>query len=87
MLRLLRQLFLRPAVRDDPWAVRRIERGRTLNPQFVTFLRESERRSRRAVVEASSFRRRQVIATALVWLAVLAFGWIVLESAQALSVF
>jgi hypothetical protein len=87
VLRLLLQFFHRPKIRVDPLLARRLERSRVLNPQFLGYLRDNHRPGRIARDASRSMRRRQAVATAVTWFVVLGFGWLVVESARALSVF
>ncbi|MSU70081.1 MAG: hypothetical protein EXS39_04755 [Opitutaceae bacterium] len=84
MLRALKQLCHRPALR---FGLARDGHGRLRDPRFVSFVCQSNRKLldtdfHDAVLRGRKFARR-------VFIALLALGgtWIVLESAQALSVF
>jgi hypothetical protein len=64
-----------------------IHRTPTKNPQFVSFLTQSGFRKVDPDKYEKSLRRRRVIAHALMWTILAGFGWVVIESAQALSLF
>jgi hypothetical protein len=87
MLALLRNLLRRPSVPFDPLLTRRLRRTRVKNPQFVSFLSSSGFRRSPWPKHGDVLRRRRAVATALVWALALAFGWGVVESARALSIF
>jgi hypothetical protein len=60
---------------------------RTRNAQFVSFLDESGFRRVNPDRYERSMRRRRHAAFALLWMLVAGFAWVVIESAQALSIF
>ena len=85
MLRALKNLFHRPALRFGLARDRR--HGRLRDPRFVSFVAQSNRKSlntdlRDVVLNSRAFFRR-VLLTA----AILGATWVAIESAQALSVF
>jgi hypothetical protein len=60
---------------------------RTRNAQFISFLDESGFRRVNPDRYERSMRRRRTAAFALLWMLVAGFAWVVIESAQALSIF
>ena len=84
MSRFLRALCHRPAVR---FGLARDGRGRLRDPQFVSFVAQSNRKMLDTDFHDAVLRGRKLARRAFQIL--LAFGgaWIVLESARALSVF
>lgn len=89
MLRLIANLIRRPALGSSALLHRRdYDRTRTKNAQFVSFLDESGfRRGIDSNKYEKSMRRRRVAAYAFLWMMVAGFAWVVIESAQALSIF
>jgi hypothetical protein len=84
VLRALKSLCHRPAVR---FGLARDNRGRWRDPRFVSFVAQSNRKLLDTDFHDAVLRGRKFGRHAL--LALLAFGcaWIVIESAQALSMF
>lgn len=89
MLRVIFNLLRRPALGTSALLHRRgYNRTRTKNAQFVSFLDESGfRRGIDSTKYEKSMRKRRVAAYALLWMMVAGFAWVVIESAQALSIF
>jgi hypothetical protein len=89
MLRCLINLFRRPPVGTSALLHRRdYDRTSTKNAQFVSFLDESGfRRGIDSNKYEASMRRRRVAAYVLLGMMVAGFAWVVIESAQALSIF
>ena len=88
MLRSFLNRFRRPAVTTSVLLDRGgFDRTRTKNVQFVSFLDESGFRRVDPNRYERSMRRRKTMAYALVWSMVAGFAWVVIESAQALSLF
>ena len=88
MLRCVVNLLRRPAVPSSALLHGRIgDRTSTRNAQFISFLDESGFRNVNPDKYERSMRRRRVVAMAFVWCMVAGFAWVVIESAQALSIF
>jgi hypothetical protein len=58
-----------------------------MNGQFLSFLQGSRFRRVNADAYERSLRRRRVVMGVFTWAAVIGFAWVVIESAQALSMF
>lgn len=88
MLRCALNMLRRPAVDRSALLHRGIgEATRTRNAQFISFLDESGFRRVNPDRYERSMRRRRVVAYVLLWTLVSGFAWVVIESAQALSIF
>ena len=88
MIRCVLNMLRRPAVDSSALLHRRdYDRTSTRNVQFVSFLDESGFRRVDPDKYERSMRRRRVVAYALLWMMVAGFAWVVIESAQALSIF
>ena len=88
MIRWLSTVLLRrPAHRAGPCLHRRDGGTRTTNGQFVSFLQGTEFRRVNPDLYERSLRRRRVVMAVFTWAAVAGFAWVVIESAQALSMF
>ena len=88
MLRCVLNKFRRPPVGTCALMHRRdFDRTSTRNVQFVSFLDESGFRRVDPDKYERSMRRRRSVAYALLWTMVAGFAWVVIESAQALSLF
>lgn len=84
MLRVLLNLCHRPAIR---FGLRRDSRGRFRDPQFVSFMTQSNRKKLDTDFHDSVLRGRKLVKN-LFRLALVGGGaWVALESAKALSVF
>ncbi len=77
----------RPAFRADPRLYTRDHNTRTQNSQFLSFLHGSGFRRVNLDQYERSLRRRRVAMALFTWAAVAGFAWVVIESAQALSMF
>ena len=82
----------RPAFRADPRLYTRDHNTRdhntrTQNSQFLSFLHGSGFRRVNLDQYERSLRRRRVAMAVFTWVAVAGFAWVVIESAQALSMF
>lgn len=89
MIRWLSIVLHRPAFRADP---RLHGRGRnidtrTQNSQFLSFLQGSGFRRVNPDHYERSLRRRRAVLAVFTWAAVGGLAWVVVESAQALSMF
>ena len=88
MLRCLLNLMRRPAVPSSALLHRRdLDRTSTRNAQFVSFLDESGFRRLDTDKWERRMRRQRLVGYALLWVMVAGFAWVVIESAQALSIF
>lgn len=88
MLRCVLNALRRPAVPHSALLHRRdFDRTSTRNVQFVSFLDQSGFRRIDVNRYERSMRRRRVAAYALLWMMVAGFAWVVIESAQALSIY
>ncbi len=88
MLRFVLNLIRRPPVASSALLHRRnFDRTSTKNVQFVSFLDESGFRRVDPDKYERGMRRRRVAAYAVLWVMVAGFAWVVIESAQALSIF
>ncbi|MBE2213080.1 MAG: hypothetical protein IAE82_04345 [Opitutaceae bacterium] len=88
MVHVLLNLFRRPAIGTVALLNRRdYQRTTTKNAQFVSFLDDSGFRRVNTDKWERSMRRRRAVAYALLWMMVAGFAWVVIESAQALSLF
>lgn len=85
MLRWFTNTLRRPAYREG--SMLRGGRGRNVNGQFVSFLQDSGFRRSNPDRYERSLQRRKVALAVLTWSAVAGFAWVVVESAQALSIF
>lgn len=84
MLRSLRNLFRRPALRSG---LARDARGPFRNAQFVSFLSQSNRRRLDTDFQDAVLRGRKLFRQALTLLLAGGAAWVVIESARALTVF
>jgi len=84
VLRALRAFLHRPAIR---FGMARFPRRRFRDPRFVSFLSQSNRKALDTDFQDAVLRGRRVARHAFVVLLVLGGAWILIESAQALSVF
>lgn len=84
MLRFLLNLCRRPAVR---FGLRRDLRGRFRDPQFVSFMGQSNRKALDTDLHDAVLRGRKMVRTLFKFALVGGCAWVVLESAKALSVF
>lgn len=84
MLRGWRGLFHRPAIRPGS---ARDARGQFRNPQFASFLAQSNRKRLDTDFHDAVLRGRKLARQALVLLLGGGLAWVVLESARALTVF
>ncbi len=84
MLRALKRLFHRPAVR---FGLARDRRGRFRDPRFVSFMAQSNRRTIDTHVQDAFLRGRRLLRHALVAGLVAACAWVAVESAKALTMF
>ncbi len=88
MLRLLKNLFRRPPIRMGRVDNARIRRTRIRNAQFVSFVDASGCLKTRNPDRQDRKLRRQKLMRAIVMLAAASgLGWVVLESARAISQF
>lgn len=88
MLRCVLNMFRRPPVTSSSLLYRRdMNKTSTRNAQFISFLDESGFRRVDPNKHERAMRRRRVVAFACIWLMVAGFAWVVIESAQALSIF
>jgi hypothetical protein len=84
MLRALRNLFHRPALRCG---LARDTRGRFRNPRFASFLAQNNRKMLNTDLQDAVLRGRRLVKHGLIVALVVAGAWIALESAKALSIF
>jgi hypothetical protein len=84
VLRMLLNLCHRPVVR---FGLRRDFSSRFRDPRFVSFLAESNRRSRDSDFQDSLLRGRKMVRHLLRFALAGGAAWVVLESAKALTVF
>ena len=77
----------RPAYRADPRLHARGRGTHTQNSQFLSFLHGSGFRRVNLDLYERSLRRRRFSMAVFTWAAVAGFAWVVIESAQALSMF
>jgi hypothetical protein len=87
MIHWLSTVLHRPAFRADPRLYSRRSGTRTQNSQFLSFLHGSGFRRVNLDQYERSLRRRRVAMAVFTWVAVAGFAWVVIESAQALSMF
>lgn len=88
MLRCILNKFRRSPVSTSVLLDRgEFDRTRTKNVQFVSFLDESGFRRVDPNRYERKMRHRKFVANALLWMIVAGFTWVVIESAQALSIF
>jgi len=88
MLRCVLNLFRRSPVRSSALLYRRdFDKTSTRNVQFISFLDESGFRRVNPDKYERSMRRRRTFAYACLWVMIAGFAWVVIESAQALSIF
>jgi hypothetical protein len=80
----LKNLFHRPAIR---FGLARDTRGKFRDPRFVSFISQSNRKTLNTDFQDAVLRGRRVLRFALVVAIVGAGAWVLLESAQALSMF
>ena len=86
-MRWLSTVLHRPAFRADPRLYKRGQGTRTQNSQFLSFLHGSGFRRVNLDIYERSLRRRRFSMAVFTWAAVAGFAWVVIESAQALSMF
>ena len=84
MLRLLKNLFHRPAVR---FGLARDTRGRLRDPRFVSFVAQNNRKLLNTDFHDTVLRGRKLAKRVFLLILALAGAWVVIESARALSVF
>ncbi len=84
VLRFLLNLCHRPSLR---LGLRRDSRGRFRDPQFVSFMAQSNRRQLNSDAHDAVLRGRKLMRTVFRLAVAGGCAWVVLESAQALSVF
>lgn len=88
MMRVLFNMLRRPAAPHSALLHRRdYDRTSTRNAQFISFLDDSGFRRVDADKWERRMRRQRVVAYVLLWTMVAGFAWVVIESAQALSLF
>jgi hypothetical protein len=88
MLRLLKNLFRRPPIRMGRVDNARIHRTRLRNAQFVSFVDSSGCfEARRPDRHDRKLRRQKLVKAAFTMLGAGGLGWVVLESARAISQF
>lgn len=87
MIRWIANLLHRPAYREGGLLHRQVRHSRNINGQFVSFLQGSGFRRSNPDRYERSLQRRKLALTAFTWAAVAGFAWVVVESAQALSLF
>lgn len=87
MLRRMRQLFYRPAIRMGSVDNSRIHTTQTKNAQFISYLVESGFRQVNVDRYESTLRRRRALRGVLVCLLAAGAIWVVIESARAISMF
>ena len=85
MLRSLKNLFRRPALRFG--LDRDRGHGRLRDPRFVSFVAQSNRKSLNTDLRDVMLNSRAFFRRVLVTAAILGATWVAIESAQALSVF
>ncbi len=85
MLRALKKLFHRPALRFGLARDRR--HGRLRDPRFVSFVAQSNRKSLNTDLRDVMLNSRAFFRRVLLTAAILGATWVAIESAQALSVF
>ena len=84
MYSLIKNLFHRPAIR---FGLPRDSRGKFRDPRFLSFISQSNRKTLNTDFQDAVLRGRKVLRYALVALLVGGGAWVLLESAQALSMF
>ena len=84
MLRAVLNLCHRPAIR---FGLARDGRGPFRNPQFASFLAQSNRKRLDTDFEDAVLRGRRLVRRAFVLLLAGGLAWVVIESARALTVF
>lgn len=84
---LLKPFYLRRKRRRQVSFMRTGLRGKLMNPQFVTFLQTSRFRRMSLDKHEIRMRRKAVWARMSLLIGALIFGWIVIESAQAITLF
>jgi len=87
MIQWLSTVLRRPTFRADPRLHSRRDFTRTKNSQFLSFLQGTGFRRVNPDLYERSLRRRRTLMAVFTWSAVAGFAWIVIESAQALSMF
>ena len=87
MIHWLSTVLRRPAFRADPRLHSRRGATRTQNSQFLSFLHDTGFRRVNPDQYERSLRRRRTAMAVFTWAAVAGFAWVVIESAQALSMF
>ena len=87
MIHWLSTVLHRPTFRADPRLHGRRGVTRTQNSQFLSFLHDSGFRRVNPDHYERALRRRRTAMAVFTWAAVAGFAWVVIESAQALSMF
>jgi hypothetical protein len=83
----LKSFFLRQKRRNEVTISQTNKRSRLINSQFVSFLEASKFRRVSLDKHERKLRRRTVWARMSILIGFLIFGWLVIESAQAISLF
>ena len=88
MFRAMFHQLRKPTVPHSAFLHRRdLDRTSTRNAQFISFLDNSGFRRVDTDKWERKMRRQRLVAYALLWTMVAGFAWVVIESAQALSLF
>lgn len=87
MIRWLMNLLHRPAYRAGGSLHRSGRGSRNVNGQFVSFLQDTGFRRSNPDRYERGLRNRKFALAAIMWASVAGFAWVVVESAQALSLF
>lgn len=87
MIVFLKNLFRRKPVKTDALLRKRSSGHGMQNAQFVSFLQQSGFRQRLLDRHAKTKHIKRLFAVAAIWLFILGFAWVALESVQALEYF
>ena len=87
VIRILRQFLHSLPSLNGRKLDRRLRSASTRKAQFVSFLEASGYRTHTVDTYERSLRRRRMVKGALMWATAFLAAWIVLESAQAVSIF
>jgi hypothetical protein len=87
MRHFISQLFYKPKIKFDPVIYAERRRSRERDSQFADLMNIREPKQVNPDKYEISLRRRRVFTIAFIWLLVAGFSWVVIESAEALSLF
>ncbi|MEM9158299.1 MAG: hypothetical protein AAGB46_04560 [Verrucomicrobiota bacterium] len=87
MIAFIKNLLRRKPVKTDALLYKADDDYRMQNAQFVSFLQQSGFRKRQLNRHEKTKRLKKIVAVAAIWIFLLGFTWVAIESAQALDIF